>query len=80
MLYKIIEVEGYCGFRINERPISFKLENRREEVNRVIDRWYEGGKRAGGPIYTYFRVLTKNDEIFILRYNSRYKTWAVKIN
>jgi len=79
MIFELIEVEGYSGFRANERPIAFNYLNRRWEVKEIIDRWYEGCIKAGGPTFAYFKVRTCDDETFLLRYNARFKTWALKI-
>jgi hypothetical protein len=80
MIFELIKVEGYSGFRANERPIAFNFKNRRHEVEEIIERWYEGCAIAGGATFAYFRVRTYDGELFLLRYNSRFKTWAIKIS
>ena len=47
MIFKLIEVESYCGYRPDERPISFSYNNKRVEVSEIVDRWFEGGTKAG---------------------------------
>ncbi len=80
MVFEQIEVVGYCGYRPNERPISFNFQEKKWEVKEIVERWHEGGRKAGGPTYSYFRVTTSSGEQFILRYNNRYRTWSVQIS
>jgi len=77
MSYEQIEVECYSGYRANERPVAFILENRRWEIVEIIDRWYEGGLRPSKPALDYFRVRTADGRVFLLRYNSLFDAWAI---
>ena len=79
MLYEQIDVISYCGYRINERPISFNFQNKNWEVKEIVERWHEGSLKAGAPIYSFFKIVTFSGNYFTLRYNNRYKTWAIKI-
>ncbi len=79
MPYKPIEVECYSGYRANERPVAFTFHDRRWEVAEIIDRWYEGGLSAGKPALDYFKVRTGEGRVFLLRYNSLFDAWAVRV-
>jgi hypothetical protein len=79
MPYERIEVECYSGYRAHERPVAFTLENRRWEIVEIIDRWYEGGLRPSQPALDYFRVRTAEGRVFVLRYNSLFDAWAVRV-
>jgi hypothetical protein len=79
MPYKKVEVECYSGHRANERPLAFTFEGRRWEVVEVIDWWYEGGVRPGRPALDYFKVKTAEGRVFLLRYNSLFDAWAVRV-
>jgi len=79
MLYERIEVECYSGYRVNERPAAFTVQRRRWEVAEIIDRWYEGGLRPNQPPLDYFKVRTTEGSVFLLRYNSLYDAWAIRI-
>ena len=80
MIFKLIEVESYCGYRPDERPISFAYQDEKFEVSEILERWYEGGTIAGQPVYAYFKVKTVSGGEFLLRYNTRFKTWAIRIS
>jgi hypothetical protein len=79
MPYERVEVECYSGYRLNERPLAFTLEGHRWEVGEVVDRWYEGGLTPGLPALDYFKVLTTEGKVFLLRYNSLFDAWSVRV-
>ena len=79
MPYERVEVECYSGYRVNERPVAFIFQNRRWEVDEIIDRWYEGGQRPSQPALDYFKVRTSEGRVFLLRYNSLFDAWAIRI-
>jgi hypothetical protein len=79
MIYEQIEVVSYCGYRPNERPLSFVYQDKKWEVKDILERWHEASQKAGAPTYSFFKVVTLSGDHFILRYNTRYKTWAIKI-
>jgi len=79
MPYESIEVECYSGYRANERPVAFTFQDRRWQVEEIIDRWYEGGVHANEPALDYFKVRTSEDRIFLLRYNSLFDAWSIRI-
>ena len=79
MIFEIIKVDSYSGHRSNERPVAFQYRDQCWEVEEIIDCWYESSKEPKGPIYNYFKIRTNNKNIFLLRYNSRFDSWAVLI-
>jgi len=79
MPYERVEVECYSGHRVNERPVAFIFEDRRWEIFEVIDRWFEGGEQPGRPVLNYFKVKTSQGRVFLLRYNSLFDAWAVRV-
>jgi hypothetical protein len=79
MVFEIIEhVECYQGHKGNESPLSFIYQNKKWQIDNIIDRWYEGGMDPRQPIKNYFKVLTREGKIFLLRYNPKFDSWAVK--
>ncbi len=56
----VVSVECYAGYRGEERPMRFFLNQRRIEVKEIIDQWY-------GPNYRYCKLLGDDDNIYILR-------------
>ena len=79
MPYERIEVECYSGYRANERPVAFTFQAHRWEVEEVLDRWYEGTLRAGHPALDYFKVRTAEGRVFLLRYNSLFDAWSIRV-
>ena len=79
MPYERIEVECYSGHKANERPVAFTFQNNRWEIEEIIDRWYEGGLHPSEPALDYFKVRTREGRIFLLRYNSLFDAWSIRI-
>ncbi|MBI3667757.1 MAG: hypothetical protein HY236_16260 [Acidobacteria bacterium] len=65
-----VQVEGYSGYKANERPLRFCLRDRWFEVRELQDRWY-------GPDYTYFRVRADDGIIYILRLDETTQEWSL---
>jgi len=79
MDYERIQVECYSGYKINESPKAFTYQGHRQEVQAIVDRWYEGGIDPARPEVSYFKVKTTEDRIFILRYLSLFDAWSIGI-
>ena len=79
MPYEQVSVECYSGFKADERPVAFAFQGRRWEIAEILDRWYEGGLKAGSPQANYFKVRTTEGTLFLLRYLSLFDSWSVKI-
>jgi hypothetical protein len=79
-IFQLIDVESYSGFRPDERPLKFEYNNQQYFIDDILDHWYEGTERAGSANYKYFKVHTEDGKMFILRYNMRYRTWAIHID
>jgi len=79
MIFEVIRVDTYNGFKSNEKPSSFIFQGKRWRIAEIIDRWYDSGIKAGRQKYDYFKILTDAGQQFILRYNEKYDSWAVKI-
>ncbi len=67
---RTIHVDAYSGYRANERPQRFTLDNDTCEITTVQDRWYE-------PDAEYFKVLTTEGESYVLRYDQQRDEWTV---
>ena len=57
-----IKVECYSGYRGEETPRRFWLEERLIEIKEVVDRWLD-------PDHRYFKVLGDDHATYILRYD-----------
>lgn len=68
-----IEVVAYSGYKANERPLSFVLEQHRFSVVDVLDRWY-------GVENDYFKVLADDGKVCLIRWQRALDLWfLVKI-
>ena len=68
-----IEVVAYSGYKANERPLYFVLDERRRKVLNVIDRWY-------GMEHDYFKVLAEDDRVYLLKWHRVLDLWfAMKV-
>jgi hypothetical protein len=66
-----IEVEGYSGYRADERPLRFRLGERWLGVVEVVDRWYD-------PDAVYFRVRAEDGSVYILRHLDGTDVWTLE--
>lgn len=68
---KKIEVYAYSGYKANERPISFVVDDRKLEVSQIIDRWY-------GVDDDYFKVLAGDGKVYLLRWHRTLDAWYIE--
>jgi len=66
-----IHVNAYSGYKANERPLEFVLDDDYYEIVEVEDRWYE-------PEAVYFRVRTTDGKRYLLRYNETADDWTLQ--
>ena len=66
-----VHVDAYSGFKANERPRQFTVDEDLYEIAEVQDHWYE-------PDATYFRVCTTESKRFILRYKESEDEWTLQ--
>ncbi len=68
----MVKVECYSGYRVNERPVAFTINERDDtrsfKVREVIDRWL-------GETADYFKVIADDDNIYLLKYDGRQDVW-----
>ena len=64
----MVKVECYSGYRINERPVAFTInecdDTRSFKIREVIDRWF-------GETADYFKVIADDENIYLLKYDGR---------
>ena len=68
----MVKVECYSGYRVNERPVAFTINEcdytRSFKIREVIDRWF-------GESADYFKVVADDENIYLLKYDSRQDVW-----
>jgi hypothetical protein len=65
-----IRVDCYSGYRGEETPRRFWLEERLIGVKEVIDRWLD-------PEHRYFKVVGDDNSTYILRHDSVAFEWEL---
>jgi hypothetical protein len=66
-----IYVDAYSGFKANERPTQFTLDEEIYEIAAVLDQWYE-------PSATYFKVQSIEGKTYLLRYDEQTDEWTLQ--
>jgi hypothetical protein len=66
-----IHVTAYSGYKANERPRDFTVDEDLHEIAEVEDRWYE-------PDAMYFRVRTIKGKRYILRHDESEDEWTLQ--
>ncbi|MCX5895005.1 MAG: cytoplasmic protein [Proteobacteria bacterium] len=79
MKFEIIDVSCYSGYKLNEKPLSFRLRGTEYRIIEVIDRWYEGNASSAMQCINYFRVRTEDGMEYIIRYNELFDKWTLLI-
>jgi hypothetical protein len=65
-----IHVTAYSGYKGNESPCTFTVDDRRYGIEEVLARWYE-------PSYACFKVVPTDGKLFVLRYEQGSDQWTV---
>ena len=55
-----LEVECYSGFKADERPVRFRLDERQYLVEEIVDQWY-------GTQDVFYKVRADDGSLYILR-------------
>jgi len=55
-----VRVECYSGYKADERPVRFWLDEHAYQVEEVLDRWY-------GPEDAFFKVRADDGNLYVLR-------------
>jgi hypothetical protein len=66
-----IRVDVYSGYKANEHPRQFTLDDEIYEIAAVLDQWYE-------PSATYFRVQRTEGKVYLLRYEESTDEWTLQ--
>lgn len=66
-----IKVECYSGFKADEKPLSFIIDDKRLKVEKIIDQWRT-------PESDCFKVLADDGQIYLLKHDIRNDGWAIE--
>jgi len=67
----MLKVKCYSGYKANERPKSFTINDREFLIKEILDQWYTPG-------CLYFKVRDDNNHTYILKYNQAQDLWALE--
>jgi len=65
-----LRVESYSGYGPDERPVAFRLGERRVTVAEVVDRWY-------GEDHAYFKLMGDDGKRYLIRQDRGSDTWEL---
>lgn len=65
-----LEVECYSGYAADERPVAFRLGERRIAVTEVVDRWY-------GDDHAYFKLMGDDGMRYLIRQDRGSDSWEL---
>jgi hypothetical protein len=65
-----IRVDCYSGYRGEETPRRFRLDDREIEVSEVVGRWLD-------PDHRYFKVVGDDGATYILRHDLETDVWQL---
>src|SRR5688572_20607274 len=66
-----IYVDAHSGYRANEQPRQFQLDEDLFEIEAVEDRWYDLHAE-------YFKVRTVDGRCFLLKYDTTQDKWTLE--
>jgi hypothetical protein len=64
-------VRCFSGYRADERPLSFLLEDRETKVHAILESWRE-------PDYACFRVEIEDGLVYDLRHHEYEDVWEAR--
>ena len=65
---KKIEVIAYSGYKANERPVHFLLDDQNLEVKEILNRWR-------GQDHDYFKVLADDECVYLIKWHRSMDIW-----
>jgi hypothetical protein len=68
-----ITVETFSGYKADEYPIRFSIQNQRFEIISIEDRWYS-------PDCSYFRVFADDGNTYILKQIPGNNQWQLQLS
>jgi hypothetical protein len=66
-----LRVECYAGYKADQRPIKFWLDDALHFVDSIGDQWY-------GPEASYFRVHADDGNTYLLAHNTKTDQWTLE--
>jgi len=65
------KVNAYAGYRANERPLSFTIDEQRHEILDIISRWAD-------PEKDFFKVIADDGRVYTLSWSRKSDIWIIE--
>ena len=70
--HSVLHVNCYAGYRGEQTPRAFLLQNDSYRVDEVLDSWL-------APAHRYFKVLADDGRVYILRHDPGRDRWELTV-
>ena len=70
-----IKVKCHSGYKADEYPKSFDLDDKVFEIVDITDRWYQGANNPAWPVSNYFKVIASDRKEYILKHDLEKDIW-----
>lgn len=70
MTSRTVKVQCYAGYKADERPLSFTMNETTLAVAELVDRWYDIGAN-------YFKVVADDGHAYLLRHDLDQDRWEL---
>ena len=70
-----IKVHCYSGYKSDEYPVYFEWDDMGFDIKENLDCWHQGELNPEFAAADYFKVLTTDNKIFILRHEIENNKW-----
>ena len=60
---------------VEPEPEHFHFGAVTYDVAEIVDRWYQGPRRAGGSVLHYYKVRSRGDSVFLIAYDTTRDHW-----
>lgn len=77
MRFERVSVDTRDHYQGAQEPTAFVWRNHVHNVEEILDRWYEGYMDSTRMPLRYFKVKTKDNRIFTLRYHALFAAWSL---
>jgi hypothetical protein len=79
MKFERITVFTRDEYREAQEPYGFQWREKRFEIARILDRWYEGKVDSTRMPLRYFKVETSDGAQHILRFHELFRAWGLLV-
>lgn len=70
-----IKVSCHSGYKADEYPKSFDLDEKVFIIEDIKDRWYQGANNPEWPVSNYFKVVVSDQKEYILKHDLEKDKW-----